>query len=88
MDRGFGPATWTAKVQLSHAGRVSYIMTERSKFRPERNNAGRWFAAVTTGKGPISHVGDFATQQEASEWISTKSKDWPHSGGSQDAETE
>jgi len=32
--------------------------------------------AVTTGYGPVSHVGDFETEAEAMEWIATKSKDW------------
>jgi hypothetical protein len=37
--------------------------------------------AITTGHGPDSHVGDFATKEEAQRWISTKSKDWPHPVG-------
>ncbi|MET4800790.1 hypothetical protein ABIA96_003362 [Bradyrhizobium sp. LB11.1] len=38
---------------------------------------GRWFVAVTTGVGPISHVGDFGSAAEANNWISAKSKYWP-----------
>jgi hypothetical protein len=36
-----------------------------------------WFVAVKTGNGPDSHIGDFATEEEAKNWISTKSKYWP-----------
>jgi hypothetical protein len=56
-------------------------MTEKPKFRPEMTKGGRWFVAITTGYGPDSHVGDFATMEEAQRWISTKSKDWPHPVG-------
>jgi hypothetical protein len=52
-------------------------MIEKPKFRAEKNKTGRWFVAITTGNGPDSHVGDFATEEEAQRWISTKSKDWP-----------
>ncbi|MGY4289354.1 hypothetical protein ACVWXO_008620 [Bradyrhizobium sp. LM2.7] len=45
-------------------------------FEPQTKN-GRWFVAVKTGVGPVSHIGDFATEAEASNWISTKSKYWP-----------
>jgi hypothetical protein len=53
-------------------------MTEKPKFRSEMTKNGRWFVAITTGYGPDSHVGDFATEADAQSWISTKSKDWPH----------
>ncbi|KWV45705.1 hypothetical protein AS156_23385 [Bradyrhizobium macuxiense] len=46
-------------------------------FAPEMTKGGRWFVAVKTGKGPDSHIGDFATEAEAKDWISTKSKYWP-----------
>jgi hypothetical protein len=53
-------------------------MNDKSKFRAEMNKSGRWFVAITTGHGPDSHVGDFATEEEAQRWISTRSRDWPH----------
>jgi hypothetical protein len=53
-------------------------MAEIPKFRPEMLKSGRWFVSVVTGYGPDSHIGDFATEEEAQHWISTKSKDWPH----------
>jgi hypothetical protein len=59
-------------------------VTEKPAFRPEENSAGRWFVAVATGNGPDSHVGDFATEEEAQAWIATKSKYWP---GKPDAPT-
>jgi hypothetical protein len=58
-------------------------MTE-AQFRPEMNKTGRWFVAVETGNGPDSHIGDFATEEEARQWILTKSKDWPHPRDHQD----
>jgi hypothetical protein len=33
--------------------------------------------SVKTGNGPDSHIGDFATEAEAKDWILTKSKYWP-----------
>jgi len=41
-------------------------------FEPEVTKDGRWFVAVKTGVGP-----DFATEEEAKDWILTKSKYWP-----------
>jgi len=49
------------------------------QFEPEKNTGGRWFVAVKTGKGPDSHIGDFGTEAEAKDWISTKAKYWPRS---------
>jgi hypothetical protein len=46
-------------------------------FEPEMIKSGHWFAAVTTGNGPDSHIGDFETEAEAKSWILTKSKYWP-----------
>ena len=46
-------------------------------FQPQMIKSGRWFVAVKTGVGPDSHVGDFATEAEAKDWILTKSKYWP-----------
>jgi hypothetical protein len=51
-------------------------MAEIPKFRPEMLKGGRWFVSVVTGYGPDSHIGDFATEEEAQHWISTKSKYW------------
>jgi hypothetical protein len=44
---------------------------------PEMIKTGRWFVSVKTGNGPDSHIGDFATEAEAKDWILTKSKYWP-----------
>jgi hypothetical protein len=46
------------------------------QFEPEQNRVGRWFVAVKTGKGPDSHIGDFDTETDAKEWISTKARHW------------
>ena len=46
------------------------------KFQPEMRSE-RWFVEVETGNGPNSHIGDFATEKEAKDWIKTKSKHWP-----------
>jgi hypothetical protein len=46
-------------------------------FKPQMVRGGRWFVAVATGNGPDSHIGDFATEAEAKDWIVTKSKYWP-----------
>lgn len=40
--------------------------------------------AVKTGVGPVSHIGDFAKEVEAMNWISKKSEYWP---GGTDAES-
>jgi hypothetical protein len=39
--------------------------------------SGRWIVMVKTGNGPDSHIGDFETEEEAKNWILTKSKYWP-----------
>jgi hypothetical protein len=54
-------------------------MTEGSKFHSKMVKSGRWTVTIATGYGPSSYVGDFATEEEADHWISTNSKDWPHS---------
>jgi hypothetical protein len=51
-------------------------------FEPQLTKGGRWFVAVKTGNGPDSHIGDFATEAEAKDWILTKSKYWPGKPGS------
>jgi hypothetical protein len=47
------------------------------RFEPQMTKSGRWFVSVKTGNGPDSHIGDFATEAEAENWISTKAKYWP-----------
>jgi hypothetical protein len=57
---------------------VAYDENWPPHFEPEMiTRSGRWFVAVKTGHGPDSHIGDFETEAEAVEWISTKSKYWP-----------
>jgi hypothetical protein len=51
------------------------------EFEPQSIQGGRWFISVKTGNGPDSHVGDFETEAEAREWISTKAKYWPGKPG-------
>jgi hypothetical protein len=52
-------------------------MTDEPTFNPKMTNSGSWFVSVITGCGPDSHVGDFATEEEAQRWIVSKSKYWP-----------
>jgi hypothetical protein len=54
-------------------------MSEKPKFHTRMIKDSRWTVAVATGYGPATHVGKFATEEEAQRWISTKSKDWTHS---------
>ncbi|MCK1727315.1 hypothetical protein [Bradyrhizobium sp. 142] len=56
---------------------IGVMMQKLTQFRPEATKRGRWFVAITTGNGPDSHVGDFATEADAELWISTKAKYWP-----------
>jgi len=51
-------------------------MTDKPKFHSKMIKNGRWTIVVTARHGPESRVGDFATEEEAQRWISTKSKDW------------
>lgn len=51
-------------------------MPDKSKFYPKTTKGDRWTVRIFTGHGPDSHIGDFATEEEAKRWISTKSKDW------------
>jgi hypothetical protein len=51
-------------------------MKEKLKFHSKMVKDGRWTVAVSTGYAPISHVGNFATEEEADRWISTNSKNW------------
>jgi hypothetical protein len=48
-----------------------------TEFHPRKLKNGRWSVIITTGYGPDSHVGDFATEEEAERWISANSKSWP-----------
>ena len=51
-------------------------MREKPKFHSKMIKDGRWTVAVSTGYGPVSHVGNFATEEEANRWIATDSKNW------------
>ena len=51
-------------------------MSEKPKFHSKMIKDGRWAVAVTTGYGPVSRVGNFATEEEATRWIATESKNW------------
>jgi hypothetical protein len=51
------------------------------QFQAKMTKEGRWFVSVTTGHGPDSHIGDFATEEEAKNWILAKSKYWPSKPG-------
>jgi hypothetical protein len=44
-------------------------MTEKPKFHSRMIKDGRWTVRVKTGYGPDSHIGDFATEEEAQRWI-------------------
>jgi hypothetical protein len=51
-------------------------MREQPKFHSKMIKDGRWNVAIKTGYGPFSHVGNFATEEEANRWIATQSKIW------------
>jgi hypothetical protein len=51
-------------------------MSEEPKFHTKMVKDGRWAVAVTTGYGPQSYVGDFATEEEAQRWIANDSAAW------------
>lgn len=68
MDSGSG-------LELEASAAHSLRMPDKSKFYP-KTKGGRWTVRIFTGRGPDSHVGDFATEEEAKHWISTRSKDW------------
>ncbi len=46
-------------------------MSEKPKFHSKMIKDGRWAVAVSTGYGPVSHVGNFATEEEANRWIAS-----------------
>ena len=52
----------TEDVRTDNAARV---LKTFPSFEPQTPKGGRWFVAVTTGVGPISHIWDFATEVEA-----------------------
>jgi hypothetical protein len=64
---------WTILLQARILG-----MSEKLKFHSKMIKDGRWSVAVNTGNGAISHVGNFATEEEANRWIATESKNWPN----------
>jgi hypothetical protein len=51
-------------------------MTQEPKFRTKMIKDGRWTVVVVTGRGPDSHVGNFATEEEAQRWIKNESAAW------------
>jgi hypothetical protein len=51
-------------------------ISEKPKFHSKMIKDGRWTVAVITGYGPVSRVGNFATEEEANRWIATESKNW------------
>jgi hypothetical protein len=53
------------------------VMRVLPYFEPQRTKSDRWFVSVRTGNGPDSHIGDFATEAEAKDWISIKAQYWP-----------
>ena len=58
-------------------------MSEKPKFHSKMIKDGRWTVAIRTGYGPVSHVGDFTTEEEANRWIATDSKNWPQPADNQ-----
>ena len=68
----------TSGLEDGRFGAHSREMSEIPKFHSKMIKGGRWAVAITTGHGPVSYVGNFATEAEAQDWISTNSKDWPH----------
>lgn len=65
------------EVAIGRAGAHIAPMDIFPRFEAKLMTSGRWFVSVTTGYGPDSHVGDFATDKDAKDWISTKSRYWP-----------
>jgi hypothetical protein len=63
---------WTILFQARILG-----MNEKPKFHSKMIKDGRWTVAVSSGYGPVCHVGNFATEEEANRWIATDSKNWP-----------
>ena len=58
-------------------------MSEKPKFHSKMIKDGRWTVAARTGYGPVSHVGNFATEEDANRWIATDSKNWPQPADNQ-----
>lgn len=61
----------------SRTGQVMQRPKSFPSFAPQIAKTGRWFVAVKTGVGPVSHIADFATEADAMNWISNKSDYWP-----------
>src|SRR3954469_18663232 len=61
----------------SRTGQVMQGQKSFPSFAPQITKTGRWFVAVKTGVGPVSHIADFATEADAMNWISNKSEYWP-----------
>jgi hypothetical protein len=58
-------------------------MSEKPKFHSKMIKDGRWTVAIRTGYGPVSHVGNFATEEEANRWIATNAKNRPQPADNQ-----
>jgi hypothetical protein len=58
-------------------------MSEKPKFHSKMIKDGRWTVAIRTGYGPVSHVGNFATEEEANRWIATDAKTRPQPADNQ-----
>jgi hypothetical protein len=67
----------TSGLEDGRFGAHSREMSEIPKFHSKMIKGGRWAVAITTGHGPVSYVGNFTTEAEAQDWISTNAKDWP-----------
>ena len=65
------------EVAIGRGGAHIAPMDIFSRFEAKVMTSGRWFVSVTTGYGPDSHVGNFATDKDAKDWILTKSRYWP-----------
>ncbi|MCK1428660.1 hypothetical protein [Bradyrhizobium sp. 87] len=49
----------------SRAGQVMQRPKSFPSFAPQITKTGRWFVAVKTGVGPVSHIADFAMEADA-----------------------
>lgn len=51
-------------------------MNEKTKFHTKMTKNGRWTVAIMDAPGPQTHIGDFATEEEAQRWITKDSAAW------------
>lgn len=61
----------------SRTGQVMQRPKSFPSFAPQIAKTGRWFVAVKTGVGPVSHIADFATEADAMNWIRTNRNTGP-----------